>query len=167
MPVPAFGFSAGDFVSAISLLNTVRKALRDSGGSQDELQAVLQDLHQVEVNLKYLHEGEWGKGSDLSHVNAVRGVALSTSEPLIRLLDELRVAQKTMSCERHNLKNHLKSNAKRGQWAVLLKDEVSRFRQSIMANLMALNLLLAMSLRWVQIIHGWVYHRPLELAAQE
>ncbi len=44
MAAPGFGFSFGDFVQAISLLNDVRKALRDSGGAVDEFQQVLTDL---------------------------------------------------------------------------------------------------------------------------
>jgi hypothetical protein len=44
MATPAFGFSFGDFVTLISLINDVRKALQQSGGAKDEIQAVLADL---------------------------------------------------------------------------------------------------------------------------
>ena len=156
MPVPAFGFSAGDFISTLGLINTVRKALKNSGGSQDELQAVLQDLHQLETILTLLHEGDWGKGSDLSHVNAVRGLALTCKEPLRQFLEKLTMAHDTMSNARDNLKGLFQSNAKKGQWAIFLREDVDHFRQVILAKLIAINTLLSMPLRWAQDIHGWI-----------
>jgi hypothetical protein len=47
MAAPGFGFSFGDFVQAISLLNDVRKALRDTGGAKDEFKHVSVDLQHL------------------------------------------------------------------------------------------------------------------------
>lgn len=36
MVAPAFGFSVGDFIAAIQLIGKVAKALKDTGGAEDD-----------------------------------------------------------------------------------------------------------------------------------
>lgn len=153
MPVPAFGFSAGDFITAVTLINTVRKALKDSGGSQDEIRAVLQDLQQLHVVLTQLHEGDWGTGGDVSHVNAVRGLALTCQGPLSHFLQRLEKAKDKMAHGKDGVKGRLLSSVKRGQWALFLKEDVDHFRQVIIAKLIAINLLAQMPIGLVAFAH--------------
>ena len=46
-----FGFSAGDFIAAISLVSTVIDALRDSGDSSSEYRALITQLYTLETAL--------------------------------------------------------------------------------------------------------------------
>ena len=57
MSGPGFGFSFGDFVQAIRLLDDVRRALKDTGGAVDEYKNVLLELQQLEIVLE--HIGVW------------------------------------------------------------------------------------------------------------
>ncbi|KAL8793413.1 MAG: hypothetical protein Q9195_003999 [Heterodermia aff. obscurata] len=80
--VPPFGFSVGDFINTIGLAHQIRKALKDVGGSEDDIKLVLQDLQQLELVLIQLRDGNWAKGGDLNHINAVRGIAVSCEADL-------------------------------------------------------------------------------------
>ena len=80
--IPPFGFSVGDFINAIGLANQIRKALKDVGGSEDDIQMVLQGLQQLELVLIQLRNGNWAKGGDLNHINAIRGIAVSCEATL-------------------------------------------------------------------------------------
>lgn len=47
----AFGFSAGDFIAAISLVRDLGKALHDSNGSSREYRELIRELHSLETSL--------------------------------------------------------------------------------------------------------------------
>ena len=44
MAAPAFGFSPGDFISAIEVVIKVTKALKDVGGAGEQYRAVVDEL---------------------------------------------------------------------------------------------------------------------------
>ena len=142
MPVPAFGFSFGDFVNAIGLINDIRRALKDTGGSEDELGVVLQDLQQLEAILTQLDRGSWGDGCDLAHVNAVRGLASTCKAPLVEFLDKLTASRGAMRGRGDGVRSHLRSGFKKAEWAILLKDDVECFRQIVISKTMTLTLLM-------------------------
>jgi hypothetical protein len=62
MAAPGFGFSFGDFVSAIRIVKDICRALRDTGGAKDEFQHVLIDLQHLVILLEQLDHGAWGHG---------------------------------------------------------------------------------------------------------
>jgi len=55
MPVPAFGFSVGDFVACASLIRDIVGALNDSTGSKSEFQALSQTLLSLNQALTVSH----------------------------------------------------------------------------------------------------------------
>ena len=86
MAAPGFGFSFGDFVAAASLINEIRKALRDVGGAKDEFQQISIELQHLEILLDQLNRGSWDHGGDPGHLNAVKGVTLACKVPLEEFL---------------------------------------------------------------------------------
>ena len=82
MATPAFGFSFRDFVSAIQILNSIRKALRSTGGARDEFQNFSLELEHLEILLQQLQHGTWDHGGDPGHLMAVKGMALTIKIPL-------------------------------------------------------------------------------------
>ena len=144
--VPAFGFSVGDFVNAISLINKVRKALRDTDGADDDLRIVLQELEQLELVLSLLGQDNWGRNYDTSHVNAVRGMALTCQVPLQDFLRKLESFKRTVS-KPGNLKLLFQSNARKVHWALSMKDEANSFRAIITSKIVAITLLMVMPVR--------------------
>ncbi|PMD62077.1 uncharacterized protein K444DRAFT_525361 [Hyaloscypha bicolor E] len=89
MAAPDFGFSFGDFVSAIKIVKDICRALRDTGGAKDEFQHVLIDLQHLVILLEQLNHGVWDHGGDAGHLNAIKGMALTCKTPLQEFLDKM------------------------------------------------------------------------------
>lgn len=140
---PAFGFSPSDFIAAIKLINDFRKALRDSGGSKDDFLLLLQDLEQLQILLEQLKDGVWGNGGDVGYVNAVRDVALTVQTPLRDFLLKLE-KYRCMASGARGVKMQFVSNARKLQWAVTMREDVSKFRAVIATKLLSMSLLLAL-----------------------
>ena len=141
--LPAFGFSASDFITAIGLINDFRKALRDSGGSKDDLLLLSQDLEQLQIVLAQLKDGVWGVGGDVGYVNAVRAMALTVQTPLRDFFLKIQ-KYRCMTSGARGVKMQFASNARKLQWAVTMREDVSRFRAVIATKLLSMSLLLAL-----------------------
>lgn len=89
MAAPGFGFSFGDFVSAIKIVKDICRALRDTGGAKDEFQHVLIDLQHLVILLEQLNHGAWDHGGDAGHLNAIKGMALTCKTPLQEFLEKI------------------------------------------------------------------------------
>ena len=144
MPV-GFGFSVGDFVHAIVLINKIRKALKNVGGAADDINFVLQDLEQLESLLFALKEGEWGKGAGTSYVNAARGLASSCEATLGAFLEKIQGFQQ-FSGKSGIFSGHIQGGLKHAQWTVQMAEEVDRFRIVMLSKIATVNLLLSMLL---------------------
>ena len=144
---PPFGFSVGDFINVIGLINTIRKALRDVGGAEHEVRMLLLDLQQLELVLTQLKDGEWGKAGDTCHVNAVRGVALSGNHILSDFLQKVESFRDTLSRQPCSTASKVTRSTKKVQWTISMKEEISQFRLSIISKIVTISLLLDMPLR--------------------
>jgi hypothetical protein len=142
MAAPGFGFSFGDFVQAISLLNDVRKALRDTGGAKDEFQHVLVDLQHLEILLEQLNCGAWDHGGDAGHLNAVKGMALTCKVPLQDFLARVEKYKVLQTEDLSGFRAMVGRGGRKVQWATKMKDEVEKFRALIVAKVVAINLLI-------------------------
>ena len=141
--VPAFGFSVGDFINAIGLINQVRKALKDVGGAEDDIRTVLQELQQLELLLTQLRDGHWGHGGDISHVNAIRGVALSCESFLKDFLRKVEGFHAAVSSKPGSSAKAVTRGYKQVRWAVSMKEEVHQLRLLVLSKLVTVNVLLA------------------------
>jgi len=142
MAAPAFGFSFGDMVAAIKILNDVRTALRETGGSRDEFQQVLVDLQRLEIILEQLNRGAWSHEGDAGHFNAIKGMASTCQVPLRELLTKIEKYKIMQAQESGGLRAKLKGEARKVQWAVTMKEEVEKFRAVIVAKIVTLSLLI-------------------------
>ncbi|XTI88870.1 hypothetical protein V2W45_1489621 [Cenococcum geophilum] len=138
---PAFGFSVGDFIATIELCTKVAKALKDTGGASSEYQSVIIELHGLQNVLARLAALEPTE-SNLSHVNAIRGMALACRLPLADFFSKLEKYEAAMGplATSHTLRGA----GKKIQWAVFMADEVRKIRAMISAKVISINLLLAM-----------------------
>lgn len=145
MAAPGFGFSFGDFVQAISILNAICKALKDTGGANDEFKHVRLDLEHLEILLEQLNRGDWNHGADAGHLNAVRSLALTCKVPLHKFLVKIEKFKKLNNHEVCGIRDRVGSAAKKVCWAVGMREEVERFRVVIMAKMASINLRLQMN----------------------
>lgn len=161
MPVPAFGFSAGDFISAIGkapstnlksitaktftqgLVKKVIKALKRTGGASTEYQHAIIELNGLKNVLRRLESLQPNQDNE-HHVNAIRGVALACQLPLRDFLTKL---------EKYEVSLGPLSNPKwyhgfpqKSRWAMSFAEEVEKLRALVAAKTVSITLLLAMDL---------------------
>jgi hypothetical protein len=157
MVAPGFGSSFGDFVSAINILNSVRKALRETNGAKDDFRTLCTELEHLAVLLEQLHKGTWDRGGDAGHYNAVRGMALTVKVPLQEFLQKIEKF-KTMTHSTagavglrsvRGLGHSIEKKARQAQWAVQMNEEVENFRAVIVAKILAISLLIQINLVFV------------------
>ena len=135
-----FGFSAGDFAIAIGLIVRISKALRDSGGASAECRDILQDLQTLQQLLGLLETLRPADGS-VSHINAVRGMALACRVPLLEFAKKLERSY-GLALGAGSSKGMFTRGVKKVQWAVLVEEEVAKFRGVIAAKVHNISLLL-------------------------
>ena len=136
----AFGFSAGDFVTAIELIVRISKALREIGGASDECSVVIQDLQILRQSFDFLQQIRPTEG-DLSRINAIRTLAITCTKPLKEFSEKIERSYGTLSSSRSS--RHLWSHAGRKvQWSLFAAEDISKFRSFITGKIVVIGLLL-------------------------
>ena len=134
-----FGFSAGDFATAIGLIVRISKALKDSGTAAAECRDILQDLQTLQQLLGFLETLRPADGC-ISHINAVRGMALACHIPLLEFAQKIESYAPALGVS--SSKSAFTRGVKKVQWAVLVEEEVAKFRGTIAAKVQNIILLL-------------------------
>ena len=134
-----FGFSTGDFATAISLIVRISKALKDCGTAATECRDILQDLQTLQQLLGLLETLRPADGS-ISHINAVRGIALTCRIPLLEFAQKIESYAPALGVS--SSKGVFTRGVKKVQWAVLVEEEVAKFRGIIAAKVHKITLLL-------------------------
>ena len=134
-----FGFSAGDFATAIGLIVRISKALKDSGTAAGECRDVLQDLQTLQQLLELLETLRPAAGS-VSHINAIRGLALDCRIPLLEFAQKIESYAPALGVG--SSKGMVTRGVKKVQWALLVEEEVAKFRGIIAAKVHNITLLL-------------------------
>ena len=140
MAVP-FGFSVGDFLAGIGLIKTVISAIKDTGGAATDYQVLVQELQHLQILLEQLKDLK-PNASSLSHVNAVRGMALTFRVPLSEFLQ--KIEQYKSSLKAGSSKGQWITAPRKAQWAVSMPEEVSKMRAIITMKIVTVSLLLTM-----------------------
>jgi hypothetical protein len=143
MAAPGFGFSVGDFVSAIQLIGKVSNALKDAGGAEDDFRILFQELSQLQIVLEQLRDLPPSSTSSQNHFNAVKGMALAVQIPLqgfLEKIDKFKVAF-------DNPRGHfieLRKAGRKAQWVVAMQDEVNKVRGILTIKIVTISVLLAL-----------------------
>ncbi|KAI9836029.1 MAG: hypothetical protein M1819_001640 [Sarea resinae] len=141
---PAFGFSVGDFISAIEssseLIAKICKALKTAGGAAAEYQQAIIELRSLEQVLRQLDRLEPTEGN-IEHVNAIRCMALACRLPLLDFLAKLEKYDGSLTLSAPRLSStSLRHKAK---WAVSLAENVEKLRALVAGKVVSINLLLS------------------------
>ena len=120
----------------------VYKAVKDKCGAAAEFQHVQLELQALERTLRHLQTFEPTQ-SNLNHVNAIRGMALTCQIPLQEFLQKIQIYERSLGSFSTSNRGSLKSFGRKSQWAVFMSDEVAKLRTAIGAKVLSINLLLA------------------------
>ena len=152
---PAFGFSVGDFISAISkygkacsvlsltsidLIRKVSKALKETGGASAEYQDAVVELKSLKHTLQHLEALEPTE-DNLSHVNAIRGMALACQMPLRDFMIKLKSYESSLGPWAD--RTSFRGGGRKAKWAIAFSGEVEKLRALVAAKQISINLLLA------------------------
>ncbi|KAL3473190.1 hypothetical protein BJX99DRAFT_249144 [Aspergillus californicus] len=139
MVLPPFGFSVGDFLAAGELIVKICKSLKAAGGAASEYQQVIIELEGLQRCLHHLQALE-PNDYNINRVNALRGMALSVRIPLQEFLTKLQQYEASMGAFAPRTRLH--GATKKTKWAVAVTEEVNRFRATIVAKIVSINLLI-------------------------
>ncbi|KAG7426057.1 hypothetical protein Forpi1262_v012485 [Fusarium oxysporum f. sp. raphani] len=141
MTVPAFGFSAGDFVSAVKLIVDITQALKDTGGAAGDYLQVLADLNLLKDVLSHLHQQQTGVTRQRSsnpfaeHARKQADLTLST---LANFLDLISKFDASLGPQRSSA--WYRGVGRKAQWALVYSKHVDDLRSRIGTQIQTLNL---------------------------
>jgi hypothetical protein len=123
-----------------ALITKVSKALRSTGGAASEYQHACFELDALKGILEHL-EAMQPNASNINHVNHIRATALGCQFPLQLFLQKIQKFETSLGPLPSS--KAISGVARKGQWAVLMTEEISRLRSEICAKMAIINLSLA------------------------
>lgn len=134
-----FGFSAGDFIAALELVTTVVTALRDSGGSSAEYQALISQLYTLETALLRVKRLELDD-SQHAEVVALRQAASQCQRTIDAFWEKIRKYQPSL--REGGSGSRVKDAWRKVKWAVCKKDDLVKFKADLVGHTESIELLL-------------------------
>ena len=149
-----FGFSAGDFISAVELVSTVIDALRSSSSASTEYRELISQLLSLESALLQVkresEESEKSEESQLAEVIALQQAASQCQRTIDVFLERVKAYQPHLGNDRSEsgvTLGNMKDGAKRGwmkvKWAIYKKEDVRKFQADLAGHTASIQLLLA------------------------
>ena len=133
----SFGFSAGDFFAAATLIKDIAVCLKESGGSASEYQELMLELDNVRLALDKIEHLNVSEERQLA-TNAIKVAALNCQYVLRDSLTKLR---------KYKVLEHgkdgggwFRSSAKKVQWELAMKKDVQDLRAYLTAHTNSLNI---------------------------
>lgn len=151
MSVPAFGYSAGDFIATIELIFKVISAFKDGSGASAEYRQILHELESVLHLLQHISTLATTE-RNFAYVNAIKGVALNLQAPLRKFLDKIGKRYGPLSgTPDQGTVSALVAAGRKVQWAVVMEKDIGKLRAVVGANVSSILLLLNMNHLYVTV----------------
>ena len=131
--------SVGDIIALASLARSIAKALNDSHGSSEEYRQVIHELWSLERALLGVEELSRTCGPS-SSINALRQTALEYRSVLDAFHSKLDKYQRYL--RDGGSSNVVKDMWWKIHWAVSFKEDLARFRASVLGHCSSIDLLL-------------------------
>jgi hypothetical protein len=150
MSAPGFGFSAGDFISAVKLIIDISNALKDTGGAAENYLEVLTELNLLKDILSELQKGQDVRVAEQSSNPFVRHAKTQAKLTLTTLANFLALISKFDASLGHRRSTSwYRGIGRKGQWALVYAKQVNNLRLRIGTQLQALLLLAQIQERYL------------------
>lgn len=126
-------------------MRKISKALKDTGGASSEYQDAILELNSLGNVLQHLAALEPTE-TTITHVNAIRRMALACQIPLKEFLDRIEKFEKPLGPFTNA---RFKAVPAKARWAVLTSDELRKLRAVVAGKLASINALLSLSHMYV------------------
>ena len=139
----SFGFSAGDFISALDLVGTVISALRSSSGSSSEYRALISQLYSLESALLEVKRLELDEEQH-AQVIALRQAAAQCQRAIDAFWQKIKKYQPSLRAEGSGdkLGNKMKDAWRKVEWAMCEKEDLAKFKADLVAHTESIEVLL-------------------------
>ena len=142
MAGPAFGFSVGDFIAAITLVKDMVLALQDRAGAKLQyrrLVAELMNLERALTEVRYLKID----ASLLPQKTALEQTASQCQETIEDFLKQNAKFSTTLGTQSSTSRWNWRANLHKIQWALFKDDAIDKLRSETMGHTLTINTLLA------------------------
>jgi hypothetical protein len=136
-----FGFSVGDFISAINVVQTVIDALSASSKSSSELQELFRQLYSLETALREIKQLEVSESLH-AEVLALKQSAAQCQLTISDFLSKTASYQPHLLCP-NGVSSSLRGRWKKVKWAMCKRKDVVQFKTDLLAHTESIQLLLA------------------------
>ncbi|KAH8775850.1 hypothetical protein BGZ57DRAFT_953391 [Hyaloscypha finlandica] len=135
-----FRFSAGDFVSALSLVATVIDALRESGESSSEYRALVTQLHTLESALLRVKTLEIDDSQQRDFVIALQQAAAQCQTTIDSFWQRIRKYQPHLGEGRSG--SRVRDGWMKIKWAMCKRDDLVKFKMDLVGHTESIEMLL-------------------------
>ncbi len=136
-----FGFSVGDFISAINVVQTVIDALSASSKSSSELQELFRQLYSLETALREIKQLEVSESLH-AEVLALKQSAAQCQLTISDFLSKTASYQPHLLCP-NGVSSSLRGRWKKVKWAMCKRKDAVQFKTDLLAHTESIQLLLA------------------------
>lgn len=133
----SFGWSAGDILSTIALVNRVVQCIGGAHIARDHFQELLSELQGLSRALEEISELTKIPGQ-APEIQALKFASCSCGETLQRFYEKIRPFEGTLGAA--SRQSRLKSAPRMVRWELLIKKDVPELRTYLVAHVGALNL---------------------------
>jgi hypothetical protein len=139
----SFGWSVGDIVAAISLVNNVIQCINGAHGAREHFQELVSELQGLSRALHEISELT-GILGQIPEIQALKFAACSCRETLQRFYEKIRPFEDSLGTT--STQSKLKSVPRMVRWELLVKKDVPELRTYLVAHVGSLNLRLSTAL---------------------
>jgi hypothetical protein len=143
MVVPAFGFSVGDFIACINLVNDLIRALSDSAGAKLQYQRLITELINLKSALTEVRQLKVEE-SQASQKIALEQVAFQCQKTIETFLTENAKFKTTLAAQTTSSNWSWRANLHKIQWAMCKEDATDKLRAEITGHTLTIQTLLMM-----------------------
>jgi hypothetical protein len=140
MPVPAFGFSVGDFLTALELVRTIIDAVRDASESGASFRGLLSELYALETALLEIKRLNLDDFSTVK-INSLRQAASQCQVTIDRFWKETQKYQPHL--QNGGTGSVVKDSWFKVRWALCREVDMGKFRAEVRGHTSSLNILLS------------------------
>ncbi|KAE8442464.1 hypothetical protein EG329_003307 [Mollisiaceae sp. DMI_Dod_QoI] len=133
----SFGWSAGDIVSAINLVNRVLKSVSNVSGARDDFQELQSELRALSRALQEISDLAKLPGQH-PDITTLKFAACLCEETLSRFLDKIKPFDDSLGLGSKS--SRLKAVPRMVRWELLVKKDIPEFRSYLVAHVGALNM---------------------------
>ena len=138
----SFGFTIGDAIAVINLLERAVVEIRNYRNAPRHFQQLATELHLLQSTLQRLLQIKPYDDEEHAHLEHIRAIAIHCSQPLQAFMAKMRSSEKSLGHVRSA--GTLSTFGTRLHWSLITRQDVEEVRKVVLTEMTAINMLLGM-----------------------